>query len=665
VQAAAAKTSGCAGIGRVGARFDRRPPRLDERHDVNLPPAAARPMPVAYRIGEFRHVTTARLLLAASLAALTACTTAETATQAPAAPPPAADAPKRDHAAELKALFAESDEANLKRDPLSALFRGDLRYAAEFGDYISNDYFAAEVAAAEDELRRLNAIPREALSPQDQIAYDVFKWQTELGLRGLRPELLSLTVVRPIDHFNGFHTFFPDISSGEGAAPFKTLADYENNLKRIDGYVTLLDRAIGRFREGMASGVVQPRLVVDNMIGQFDTQIGMGVDDSVFMGPVKKFPAEIPAADQARLRAAYAAAVRDKILPAYKRMRDFLKTEYRPAAREGVGLVHMKGGPQLYTYLIESNTTLPLTADEVHATGLREVARIRAEMEKVKAQVGFKGTLQQFFDHIRTDPKFKPKSKQALTDGYYAIGKRVDVNIGKLFATLPKSPLEIRPVPAYREKNDAAGSYQQGTPDGSRPGIFYFNTYDLPSRTTPGMETLYLHEGAPGHHFQISLAQENTSLPNFMRFGGNTAFVEGWALYAETLGPELGMFTDPYQYFGHLDDQMLRAMRLVVDTGIHAKGWTRDRSINYMLENSSQGKTDTISEVERYIAIPGQALAYMTGRLKIQALRERAERELGPRFDIREFHEQVLMTGALPLAVLESKIDRWIATKKG
>ena len=609
---------------------------------------------------------TARLLLAASLAALVAgCTTAESMSSAPAAAaPPAAEAPKPDHAAQLKALFAESDEANLKRNPISALFRGDLRYADQLGDYITDEYFAAEIAAAEDELRRLNAIPRDALSPQDQIAYDVFKWQTELGLRGLRPELLSLTVVRPIDHFNGFHTFFPDISSGEGAAPFKTLADYENNLKRIDGYVVILDRAIGRFRQGMASGVVQPRLVVDNMIGQFDTQIGMGVDDSVFMGPTKKFPATISAADQARLRTEYAAAVRDKILPAYKRIRDFLKNEYRPVAREGVGLVHMKGGPQLYTYLIESNTTLPLTADEVHNTGLREVARIRGEMEKVKTQVGFKGTLRQFFEHLRTDPKFKPKSKQALTDGYYAIGKKVDVNIGKLFSTLPKSPLEIRPVPAYREKNDAGGSYQQGTPDGSRPGIFYFNTYDLPSRTTPGMETLYLHEGAPGHHFQISLAQENIELPSFMRFGGNTAFVEGWALYAETLGPEIGMLGDPYQYFGHLDDQMLRAMRLVVDTGIHSKGWTREKSIDYMLENSSQGKTDVISEVERYIAIPGQALSYMTGRLKIQELRERAERALGPRFDIREFHAQVLMTGALPLTILEQKIDRWIAARK-
>jgi uncharacterized protein (DUF885 family) len=610
---------------------------------------------------------TARLLIAVSLAALAAgCTTPETAAPSTpaAAAAPAAEAPRANHDAELKALFAESDEANLKRNPIQALFRGDLRYADQFGDYITDPYFAAERAAGEADLQRLRAIPRDALTPQDQVAYDVFKWQTELGLRALSPEMLALTAVRPIDHFFGFHTFFPDISSGEGAAPFKTLADYENNLKRIDGYVTILDRSIERFREGMKSGVVQPRLVIDNVIGQLDTQIAMGVDDSVFMGPLKKFPAEISEADRARLRRDYAASVRDEILPAYKRLRDFLKTEYRPVAREGVGLVHMKGGPQLYSFLIEQNTTLPLTADEVHATGLREVARIKGEMEKVKTQVGYKGTLPEFFEYLRTDPKFKVKTKEELTQGYYAIGKKVDQRIGELFSTLPKSPLEIRPVPAYREKNDAGGSYQQGTPDGSRPGIFYFNTYDLPSRTTPGMETLYLHEGAPGHHFQISLAQENSELPAFMRFGGNTAFVEGWALYAETLGPRIGMLTDPYQYFGHLNDQMLRAMRLVVDTGIHAKGWTRDQSIKYMLDNSSMSRTDATSEVERYIAIPGQALAYMTGRLKIQELRDRAERELGPKFDIRDFHAQVLMTGALPLAVLEAKIDRWIAERK-
>jgi uncharacterized protein (DUF885 family) len=608
----------------------------------------------------------ARLLLT-TLLLTAACTTAQPPSepQAAAAPAPTPAVSQAQAREALFKLFAESDEAQLRRNPLSALFRGDMRFAGQFGDYISEPYFVAERAAGEAELRRLLAIPRDALSPDDQVAYDVFRWQTETSLRGLAPEMLALTAVRPIDHFNGFHTFFPDISSGQGAAPFKTVEDYDNNLKRIDGFVAYLDQTIPRMRQGMASGVVQPKLVMRNVVDQLDGLIKQGVEGSTFYGPIKSFPEAVPAAERARLTKAYAEAIRTKLIPAFARVRDFVRTEYLPQAREGVGLRHMKGGPALYDYLIESNTTVKMPAEDIHQLGLREVARIRSEMDKVRTQVGFKGDLAAFFQHIRTDPKFQPKSKQQLTDGYQAIGKRVDAVIGQLFSTLPKSPLEVRPVPEYREKTDAAGSYNQGTPDGSRPGIFYFNTYDLPSRVVTGMETLYLHEGAPGHHFQISLAQENEALPNFMRFGGNTAFVEGWALYAETLGPELGFFKDPYQYYGHLDDQMLRAMRLVVDTGLHAKGWTRDQAIAYMLANSAMGKTDATAEVERYIAIPGQALSYKIGALKIRELRTRAERALGPKFDPRAFHAQVLMTGALPLGVLEAKIDRWITATKG
>lgn len=599
------------------------------------------------------------------LSACAATTSASAPVAAPPAPPAAAPATEAQATEQLHALFKASDEDNLRRNPLNALFRGDMRYADQLGDYFTDAYYAAERGAAEKELGELAAIDRAALSPTDQIAYDVFKWQDSLQLRSNSPEILALTAVRPIDHFYGFHTFYPDLASGEGAAPFKTVKDYEDNIKRHHQYAVLIDRAIGRFRQGMASGVVQPKLVVRNVIDQLDLQLAQGVEGSTFYGPVKSFPADIPAADQQRLRAETAAVIRDEIRPAYVRLRDFLKNEYLPVAREGVGLVSMKGGPELYTFLIEQNTTLPLSADYVHNLGLSEVARIRGEMEAIKEKVGSKGTLAQFFHYLSTDKKFQPPSKEWLRDGYYAIGKRVDARVGQYFSTLPKTPLEIRPVPDYREKTDAAGSYNSGTPDGSRPGVFYYNTYDLPSRFTWGMETLYLHEAAPGHHFQISLAQENEALPNFMRFGGNTAFVEGWALYAETLWDELGMETDPYQRFGGLNDEMLRAMRLVVDSGIHAKGWTRDQAIQYMLDNSSMGKTDATAEVERYIAIPGQALAYKIGQLKILELRARAEKTLGPKFDLREFHAQVLDTGALPLTVLEKKIDDWIAAKQG
>ena len=372
----------------------------------------------------------------------------------------------------------------------------------------------------------------------------------------------------------------------------------------------------------------------------------------------------MPEADRPRLAAATRAVIADRIYPTMTKLRDFLKTEYLPLARDQVGLSAMKGGPALYEKLIRDTTTVSMTADQIHNLGLSEVTRITAEMEKVKTEVGFKGSLAKFFDYLRNDPKFKMKSREALTQGYYDIGKKVDAKLPEYFSTIPKAKLAIRPYEPVIERFQAGGSYESGTPDGSRPGTFYFNAYDLPSRTTPGMTTLYLHEGSPGHHFQISLAQENDALPPFMRFGGNTAYVEGWALYAETLGFDMGFYADPYQRFGTLSDEMLRAMRLVVDTGIHSKGWGRDKAIDYMMSHSDMGKTDASNEVERYIAIPSQALAYKIGALTIQRLRAKAKAELGDRFDIRDFHAQVLMTGALPLPILEKKIDAWIAAKK-
>ena len=585
------------------------------------------------------------------------------ATAQPAPPAPATATAESPHD-RLFRLFKESDEASLKRNPISALFRGDMRYADRLGDGITDEYYAAERAASENDLRALRAIPRDQLNETDKLAYDVFEFTTKDTLRGYQPDLLALTAVRPINHFFGLHTFYPTFASGKGAAPFKTVEDYENNLKRHKDYVTYLDRAIGRFREGEKAGVFDTKLTVSNMIEQLDNQLKQTVEDSPYYGPVKQFPDSFSASDKARLTTAYRSAITQDIYPALTRLRDYFKAEYLPKARDGYGLMYMKGGDKLYRYLVESTTTLPLTPEEIHQTGLSEVARIIGEMEKVKQEVGFKGTLPEFFEYLRTDPKFKLPTREALTQGYYDIGKAVDAKLPQYFSAMPKTPLEIRPYEPFREKFEAGGSYNPGNPDGSRPGIFYFNAYDLPSRTTPGMTTLYLHEGAPGHHFQISLARENDALPSFMRFGGTTAFAEGWGLYAETLGYEMGFYKDPIQRMGTLDDEMLRAMRLVVDTGIHAKGWTRDQAIKYMLDNSSMGKTDATAEVERYIAIPSQAVAYKTGAMTIQRLRRKAEAELGGKFDIREFHAQVLMTGALPLAILEQKIDRWIAAKK-
>ena len=603
-------------------------------------------------------------LLATAAFAITACaTTAPTQPTPPADTAPAAQAPEN-AGQRLHRLFRESDEDNLRRNPIAAIFRGDYRYADRLGDYITDEYYAGERAAAERDLAALAAIDRAALNPTDRLAYDVFKYQREDDLLDVRPDMLALTAVRPINHFSGFHTFYPVFASGRNAAPFRNVEDYENNLKRHREFVQAFDRVIGRFRQGMESGVVETKLTIRNVIGQLDTQLAAPPEESPYFGPVQNFPDAVPEADRARLRQAHLEMIRDQIYPAYRRLRDFLQNEYLPRARDGVGLVHMQGGDRLYERLIQENTTLPLTADYVHDLGLREVARIRGEMDAIRQRVGFNGTLAQFFEHLRTSPEFEPASREWLRDRYYEIGRTVDSRIGQYFSTLPRTRLEIREVEAFRERNEAGGSYQDGTPDGSRPGIFYYNAYDLPSRRTYGMETLYLHEGAPGHHFQISLANENADLPAFMRFGGNTAFVEGWALYAETLWDELGMETDPYQRFGGLNDEMLRAMRLVVDTGIHAKGWTREQAIRYMLDNSGMSETEVTSEVERYIAIPGQALAYKIGQLKILELRARAEQALGPRFDLKDFHAQVLMTGALPLTVLERKIDDWIASRR-
>jgi uncharacterized protein (DUF885 family) len=604
---------------------------------------------------------TLRFALAASTALL--LTGAPALAHSAAAPIPVASAattaPQTEHD-KLFALFADADARELALNPLSRLFRGDEENADRLGDLLTDSSFLASRTDIKLNLALLAQIDRAKLDATDALAYDVFKYTQERALDGYTDEMRALTEVRPLNHFFGLHTFYPSFASGTGVAPFRNLANYEDNLSRHDDYIAFVDRAISKFRDGMDSGVVETKLTVGIMVTQLDTQLKTPPADSMFMAPTKTFPDSISEADRTRLAAAYAAKTAD-LYAANTRLRDFLRDEYLPAARDSIGLSQMKGGDKLYARLVEESTTLPLDAETIHQLGLKEVARIKADLEKLKKEVRFKGTLNQFFDYVRTDPKFQPKTREGLTQSFYDIGKQVDAKIGDYFSLLPKSPLEIRPYDTSTEEFEAGGSYQSGSADGERPGVFYFNAYDLPSRLTPGNVTLYLHEGAPGHHFQISLAQENEALPAFMRYGGTTAYAEGWALYAETLGYEMGFYKDPWNRYGTLQDEQLRAMRLVVDTGIHAKGWTRDQAIDFMMNNSGMTRTEVIAEVDRYIAIPSQALAYKIGALKIQELRQRAEGALGKAFDIKAFHAEVLNTGALPLAVLEAKIDRWIA----
>ena len=521
----------------------------------------------------------------------------------------------------LFALFADSDKRGLELNPLGRLFRGDDTDADRLGDYLTDASYYADLRDTQLNAALLQQIDRAKLSPTDQLAYDVFKYNIEQSLKGSTPEIRALTEVRPVNHFSGFHTFYPDFASGSGAAPFKTMVNYEDNLSRHDDYIAITDRSIAKFREGMESGVVETKLTIGNVISQLDTQLAIPIEESQFMGPTTRFPEDFSDADKARLTAAYEAKTKE-IYAAHERLRDFLRDEYLPVAREQVGLSAMKGGDKLYEQLIESTTPLPLKADDIHKLGLSEVDRIKGELEKLKEEVGFDGTLTEFFDYVRTDPKFKPKSREALTQSYYDIGKRVDEKIGDYFSLTPKADLVIKPYDPSIEQFQAGGSYQSGTPDGSRPGAF-------------------------------------------MRFGGTTSFVEGWALYAETLGYDMGFYDAPWARYGTLQDEQLRAMRLVVDTGLHSKGWTRDQAIDFMLENSGMTRTEVVAEVERYIAIPSQALAYKIGALKIQELRDRARAKLGDAFDIKDFHAQVLNTGGLPLPVLEEKIDRWIANGGG
>jgi uncharacterized protein (DUF885 family) len=384
----------------------------------------------------------------------------------------------------------------------------------------------------------------------------------------------------------------------------------------------------------------------------------------VFWGPIKAMPEDFPPAERERLTAAYRAAITDVLVPGYTKMRDFLRDEYLPAARESVGMSELPDGRAWYALKVREQTTTDLSPEAIHQYGLDEVARILGEMNAVREQVGFQGDLPAFFEFLKTDDQFYFKTPEEALQAYRDVQKKINPLLPKLFDVFPKADYEVREVEAFRAQSDAGASYQSPTPDGSRPGVFYLNTYNLRAQPNFLVETLSIHEASPGHHFQISIQQEVESLPAFRRFGGYTAFAEGWALYAESLGKELGLFTDPYQWYGRLSDEQLRAMRLVVDTGLHHMGWTRQQAIDYMMANSSMAESDVVAEVERYIVIPGQALSYKVGQRVIRELRTEAEAELGEKFDVRAFHRQVLTDGALPMGVLQVKIREWIASQK-
>lgn len=600
------------------------------------------------------------LVLAVSCALLTAC-----ASQPPAPvaqePPSATAITATDAGQQLNALFDRYFEDMLRLNPVMATYIGDHRYDDQLPNSIGPAYRAEAKALNERYLAEVKAIDPAQLSPADRISYDIFVRERERERAAERfPGHLL-----PINQAGSMITFMPSLGSGRNAQPFDTVEDYERWLKRLDGMVVWMDQAIVNMREGMAKGVVQPRPVMEKVLPQLEAMIVARPEDSQFFAPVKMFPEAIGAADRERLTAAYTAAIRDRVVPAYVRLRDFVRDEYLPKTRSTVAWSALPDGEAWYAFYVQEHTTTTMTADEIHQLGLSEVKRILGEMDRVRQTVGFKGDLEAFFKFLETDPQFYFTKGEDLVQGYRDLKVKIDVALPKVFSVFPKADYEVREVEAFRAQSAAGAYYQQPSADGSRPGIFYVNTFNLKAQPKFGMETLSLHEASPGHHFQVTIQQELEDLPRFRRFGGDyTAYTEGWALYAEYLGKELGLFTDPYQWFGRLNDEQLRAMRLVVDTGLHAKGWTREQAIQFMLDNSTLAESDVVSEVERYIAWPGQALGYKVGDLALQALRKKAEAALGPKFDVRDFHREVLSDGAVPMDVLEAKIDRWIAARK-
>ncbi|MCY7312776.1 MAG: DUF885 family protein, partial [Pseudoxanthomonas sp.] len=500
----------------------------------------------------------------------------------------------------------------------------------------------------------------DGLTGQDLLSYQMFVRDSKDSLAGDRfPGWMQ-----PINQFYNLAASMVQLGSGTGAQPFKTVQDYDNWNKRATQVPGIFDQAIANMRTGMQEGVVQPRTLMEKVVPQLDALIKPKAEDTLFWGPVKNLPAGFSAADKQRITGEYRSLIEGELMPAYRKLREFIVTDYLPATRSTSGLASLPDGEAWYAFNARNSTTTELTPDQIHQIGLDEVARLHGEIRKVMAETGFKGSMSEFFRFMQDDPRFTFKSEEELLAYYRGLEDKINVKVPELFSLMPKAGFEIRPVEAFRARSASGGSYMRPSEDGSRPGVFYVNTYDLPTRKTWDAEDLYLHEAIPGHHFQLALQQELTGLPKFRRFGGEIAFSEGWGLYAESLGKALGVYQDPYDYFGYVQNELWRAIRLVVDTGLHSKGWTREQVIKYMLDNSAESETHATAEAERYMAIPGQALAYKIGELKIKQLRARAEQALGDSFDIREFHAEVLKDGSVPLDVLEAKIDRWIASKQ-
>ncbi|MFV8360468.1 DUF885 domain-containing protein [Flavobacterium sp. LS1P3] len=543
--------------------------------------------------------------------------------------------------------------------PLDATQSGQNQYNDQLQFEMTDSFRKSQEAFFNKYQSALQNITVEDLSDEEKNSYEIIKWEVEIG----KDLLKQPTNLLPVHQFWGTHLTMGQFAGGTSAQPFKTEKDYTNFLKRMDKYAVWIDSAMVYMKKGLDKGVVLPKSLTVKLIPQFAEMATPNIEDNLFYSAIKLMPASFPDSIKEDLTAKYTSTINTKLIPQYKKMADFLNKEYLPASRTTSGIGSLPFGKELYATYVKQWTTTEMTPEQIHELGLKEVARLTSEMEKVKTQVGFKGTLIEFFEEVRNKKELKPFTKpEEVIANFQSIYTRIKPNVDKLFALQPKTKFEIRRTEAFREKT-ASAEYNQGTADGTRPGIFYVPIPEVANYNMYGDEDLFLHEAIPGHHFQISLQQENESLPDFRKFNWFGAYGEGWALYTESLGKELGLYQDPYQYFGMLGNEMHRAVRLVVDTGLHSKGWTREQAIKYSLANEAESEASIIPEIERYMAIPGQALSYKIGQLKIMELRKKAETKMGTKFDIKKFHEKVLESGVMPLALLEMKINAWIGNK--
>ena len=580
----------------------------------------------------------------------------------PAARPARAPLPIiQDNASRLNRIYDEYWDASMRLNPLQATFQGDPR----FNDQLPNFLSPASRQQAHDFmvewLGKAEAVGKDGLQGQDLLSYEIFVRDAHISLAAEQQPSWML----PINPYNNLASIIAVLGSGAGAQPFRTVKDYENWSRRSLAVPALFDQAIANMREGMAAGVVQPRALMEKVLPQLDAVIKPSAEESIFWAPVRNMPEDFSAEDRERLAAEYKRMIEYRLLPAYRALRGFIATQYLPAARVTDGLGALPNGQAWYAHTIANLTSSSRTPAEIHELGEQEVKDLQERIATVMKEAKIRGSAQKTFAAMRNDRQFTFRDEAALLARYREVGQQVDAALPALFDTRPKAALDIRPVPAEHALTASAASYQPPSPaDGSQPGVLQVNTRDLPSRKRWAVPLQYLHEGIPGHHLQLGLQQELSTLPRFRRLGGDVAFVEGWGLYAESLGDEMGIYRDPYDRLGYLQTTLLRTVRLVADTGLHAAGWSRQQAIDYMVKNADLSAADAAAEVERFMALPGQTLAYRVGEIKIRRLREKAQAALGDRFDPREFHNEVLKDGSMPLDILEAKIDRWIASKK-